>query len=124
MITLEKVVLYLADAAVAGMGFALWVLIPILTGKPGKEAWDSSIYFTVGIPAIAAVSGLLGYLLPNHWWHFGLAAFLSQAIYIIVKEPTANMLPPGLVVLAVFCVPYLAAACLGARLSAGLTKRQ
>jgi len=121
MITLEKVVLYLADAAMAGMGFALWVLIPIFTGR--REAWDSSIYFTVGIPALSAVSGLLGYLLPNHWWHFGLAAFLSQAIYIIVKGPTANMLPPGLVVLAVFCVPYLAAACLGARLSGKLMKR-
>jgi uncharacterized membrane protein YuzA (DUF378 family) len=122
MITLEKVVLYLADAAMAAMGFALWALIPILTGR--REAWDSSIYFTVGIPTIAAVSGLLGYLLPNHWWHFGLAAFLSQAIYIIVKEPTANMLPPGLVVLAVFCLPSFATACLGARLSARLTKRQ
>ena len=121
MITVQKAVLYLADAAMAGMGFALWVLIPILTGR--REAWDSSIYFTVGIPVMAVVSGFLGYLLPGSWWHFGLAAFLSQAVYIIVKGPTANMLPPGLVVLAVFCVPYFATACLGARLSGKLMKR-
>ena len=121
MTTMRKLFVYLADAAVAGMGFALWVLIPIFTGR--REAWDSSIYFTMGIPVMAVVSGFLGYLLPGSWWHFGLAAFLSQAVYIIVKGPTANLLPPGLVVLAVFCVPYLAAACLGARLSAGLTKR-
>jgi len=121
MITLQKAVLYLADAAMASMGFATWALIPIFTGR--REAWDSSIYFTVGIPVMAVVSGFLGYLLPRYWWHFGLAAFLSQVIYMIVKWPTANLLPPGIVVLALFCVPSFATACLGARLSAKLSKR-
>ena len=40
--------------AVAGCGAAIWILIALASGR--NEAWDSSLYFSVGIPAVCLVS--------------------------------------------------------------------
>ena len=43
--------LYLAAAV---CGAAIWILITLASGR--NEAWDSGLYFSVGIPAVCLVS--------------------------------------------------------------------
>jgi len=41
-------------------GAAVWILLASFSGK--REAWDSDLYFSVGIPVICLVACVLGWL--------------------------------------------------------------
>ena len=49
-------------AAVAG-GVLVWVLVSAASGI--RVAWDSGLYYAAGMPAVCALSLILGYLAPE-----------------------------------------------------------
>lgn len=61
---------WLLLVAAAG-GALVWVLIVVATGK--REAWDSGVYFSVGLPAICLLAAVLGFVEPKRTWRWGVA---------------------------------------------------
>ncbi len=102
---------YIAYSITAGTGLALWIVIPTFSGEP--DAWGSGIYYKVGIPLLMVECILFGYLIPERWWQWGLTATLSQAVFMIIKWPTSDLLPPALMFLVLLSIPYLVGGFIG-----------
>ena len=118
----RRLLTYFAYLIAASAGLALWIVIPMFTDN--LEAWSTNLYYTIGIPTVMVVCLLLGYLVSKPWWHWGLSAYLSQAIFIIAMAPTSNLMPPALFVLAIFCIPYFLGGFLGALLKKRSDKKR
>ena len=106
-----------AYAIAAAAGAVGWVAISMLTGR--REAWDSELYFTWFLPSLALVVAALAFFAMDRAWRWAFVAFGAQAIMAFVQNPTANLLPMGLVVFAF----YGAICLLPVRVGAGLRRR-
>lgn len=100
----------LALALVAGA--VSWFLLAYLTNR--REAWDSELYFSVVLPATGLLAGALAFAVPDRPWRWAFAPFGGQALAALVQNPTANLMPIGLVVFAFFAAFCLLPAYLGA----------
>jgi hypothetical protein len=58
--------LYLVAAV---CGAAIWILVALASGR--KEAWDSGLYFSMGIPAVCLMSMAFAFVEPNRSWRWG-----------------------------------------------------
>jgi peptidoglycan/LPS O-acetylase OafA/YrhL len=97
MTTLHPRVAYTVAAACGAIG---WVAISQLSGR--REAWDSELYFSWFLPSIAIVVGALAYFAPERAWRWAFAPFAAQAVVAFIQNPTANLLPMGLLVFAFY----------------------
>jgi hypothetical protein len=93
------------------LGAIIWISISFLVGE--DEAWDSKYYFLYGLPLMMFASGVFGYIKPKRPWRWGIAIVFSQALVLWLKNPTANLLPLGIVVFGFISVPCIAAAYFG-----------
>lgn len=93
-------------------GIAAWVVVTALSGR--REAWDSELYFTFGIPSLCLVAGLLGYLAPDHPWRWGAMPLVGQALWLFAAQGLGNLWVLGLVMFGIYAVPSIVAARLGA----------
>ena len=89
--------------AAAGAGALIWVLISTASGK--REAWDSSLYFSVGMPAVCLLAGTLGFLEPKRTWRWGLAPLGGQFFAMLLMAGPGNLLPLGIIVFGVLAIP-------------------
>lgn len=96
-----------------GGGALLWLLTMALSGK--TEAWDSGLYWTFAYPLAIALSGVLGYRVPDRPWRWGLAVMLVQAVVLALTAAGFSLLPLGLILFAILALPAVAVAALGAR---------
>jgi hypothetical protein len=101
--------LYLLAAA---CGAAIWILISVASGR--REAWDSGLYFSVGIPAVCLVSMALAFFEPNHSWRWGVLPLVGQFVWMVLSQGPGNLLPLGVIVFGVLSVPPIIAAWIGA----------
>jgi len=69
---------YLLYAVAALIGVAIWVAIVEISGK--REAWDSDIYFSVGMTVACVASFVLGLIEPERPWRWGALPFAIPAI--------------------------------------------
>ncbi len=97
MTTLHSRVAYTVAAVAGAIG---WVVISQVSGR--REAWDSELYFSWFLPSIAIVVGALAYFAPERAWRWAFAPFAAQAVVAFVQNPTANLLPLGLLVFAFY----------------------
>lgn len=113
----------LGISAVAGA--AGWLAIAEVADR--REAWDSELYFSVFLPAIACIVAALGFFAPERAWRWAFAPFGAQAVVAVVQNPGANLLPIGLIVFAVYgavcLVPARAGVALRRRLERGRSPR-
>jgi len=93
-------------------GLAVWISISKISGS--AEAWDSPLYFAYGIPGGMVAMGVIGYIWPSRPWRWPLAMTVAQASLAIAQNPTANMLPLGLIAFGLLAIPSLATVYLGA----------
>jgi len=98
--------------AALASGVLVWIGISTATGR--KEAWDSSWYFSIGIPVMCVVSMLLAFLAPIRSWRWGLAPFVGQFLWMLLSQGAGNLLPLGVVVFGVLSVPSILTARVGA----------
>ncbi len=98
-------------AAVAG-GALMWVLVSIASGR--KEAWDSSLYFVAGMPAVCILSLVLGYLAPSRPWRWGVEPYIGQFAWMLLSQGPGNLLPLGVIMFGVLSLPSVLAAWVGA----------
>ena len=108
--------LYLVAAA---CGAAIWILIALASGR--KEAWDSELYCSVGIPAVCLVSMAFAFFEPDRSWRWGVLPLVGQFVWMLLSQGPGNLLPLGVVAFAVFSIPSIIAARIGAFIA---TKRR
>jgi len=109
MTTLPAKWAYAVAAAVGAIG---WVAVGQVAHR--REAWDSELYFTWFLPSVALVVGGLALFAPERAWRWAFAPFAAQAVVAFVQNPSANLLPLGLVAFAVFGALCLLPAWIGA----------
>ncbi|MBX3122125.1 MAG: hypothetical protein KF854_03550 [Nitrospira sp.] len=116
---------WLVVTAMTG-GIVVWLLVSAFTHK--REAWDSDLYFTLGLPAVCLLSALLGYLEPSKPWRWGAAPVAGQALVMLLTQSPGNLLPLGIVMFGVLALPSIVTAKMGAyaakRSPHGSTARQ
>ena len=101
--------LYLLAAA---CGAVIWILIAVVSGR--REAWDSGLYFSAGIPVVCLVSMALGFVAPNRSWRWGVLPLVGQFAWMLLSQGPGNLLPLGMVVFGVLSVPSIVTARFGA----------
>lgn len=97
------------------VGAGIWIGISNLAGK--VEAWDSPYYFQYGLPFLVITTGVLGFIAPARPWRWGILVMVSQAAVAFIQNPTANLLPLGLVVFGILSIPCVISAYIGAYIS-------
>jgi len=106
-----------ATILAAAVGAGTWWYVAAVTHR--REAWDADLYFTLAFPVIAAVVMVLAFLYPWKPWRWAMMPFGAQALAGFAKDPTANLLPLGLIMFAFFgaicAIPALFVARLRAR---------
>lgn len=108
-----------ATLTTAGAGAIAWIAVSMLGGR--REAWDSPLYFTYAMPVLAIVIAAVAFFVPARFWRWAMFPFWAQAFVAFFQNPTANLLPLGLIMFsilgAVFLVPAAIAALAGRRFS-------
>lgn len=112
--------LWLYFIAVIG-GAAIWIAVAQNTGR--REAWDSGVYFSVGIPAVCLLAVALAFVEPLRPWRWGVLPMLGQLLWLLVSEGPGNLLPLGIVLFAVLSVPSVVAAWIAATIALKRTGR-
>jgi len=108
----EKPAMAYAIAIVGGA--ALWLATAAISGR--REAWDSSLYWTVAYPLSIVVAGTLGYRFPEKPWRWALAVMLAQAVALAFAGSDFSLLPLGLILFAVLALPAVVLARIMAKL--------
>lgn len=91
-----------------------WILTMVLGNR--KEAWDSPYYYQLAYPLFGLTAVALGYFWPGQPWRWAFGIALGQALVAFVRNPTANLLPLGLIVFAIYSSPLILAAMFGTRI--------
>lgn len=99
-------------------GAAVWIVIARASGR--TEAWDSGLYFSLGMPVVCLMSMAFAFFEPSRSWRWGVAPFVGQLVWLLMTQGPGNLLPLGVAVFAVLCVP----AVLLARIAASLGARR
>jgi hypothetical protein len=98
--------------AVAVCGAAIWILIALASGR--REAWDSGLYFSVGMPVVCLVSMTFAFFEPNRSWRWGGLPLVGHFVWMLLSQGPGNLLPLGVIVFGVLSVPPIIAARIGA----------
>ena len=111
----QIVVSVLAVVFGAALWAALWAALVHVSGK--REAWDSGLYWRVGLPVCYAASGIFGYLEPHCAWRWGLLPFVGQFVWMLVSEGVGSLMPLGAIAMGVLALPGVLLAIVGAALA-------
>lgn len=96
-----RAVLPFTVAVVAGV--ALWTAAAIAGGR--REPWDSALYWSTSYPAALALAVALGLVFPDRPWRWAVALVCSQILVMAASSPSFDLLPLGMIVLAVLSLP-------------------
>jgi hypothetical protein len=118
MTTLRPRWAYAIAALVGALG---WLAISQVTHR--REAWDSELYFSWFLPSAALVVAALAFFAPERAWRWAFVPFGAQAVVAFVQNPTASLLPLGLIVFAFYGALCLVPAWVGAALRRRLERR-
>src|SRR5712671_3269937 len=99
-------------AAVSGA--AVWIVLSKISHR--REAWDSELYFLIGLPVVCIIAAVLAYIEPNRPWRWAVMPFAAQAVWMVGSQGLGNMFPLGLIAFGIFSIPALLTASLGAYL--------
>lgn len=106
---------YFAYAAAALSGLVVCLAITIATGR--KEAWDSGVYFSVGIPVMCAVIFAISYRFPRKAWRWTLSMALGQSVAIALGGGSLSLWPLSIIAMAVLSVPQFVTGLAASRLA-------
>lgn len=105
--------LYLASVL---SGAVIWIAISLATNQ--MEAWDSDLYYSVGLPASCLLSFMFGLYRPRVSWKWGVLLFVGQFLALLVIRGPGNLLPLGVIAFGIFSLPAILTARIGASLAA------
>ncbi len=108
--------------ALALAGWAIWTLITLATGE--AEAWDSSLFWFAGLPAMVLIGGVAGLAMPQRFWLWGLAIVFPQALSLFLNGDEGDGLGGVGLLFFLLLAGFLTMAALGgARLRARVEKK-
>lgn len=93
---------------------AVWFGCSFVTGE--REAWDATLFWTVGYPLQCVVAGVAGWLAPRKPWRWGMLAMNTNLLVLLLTVGPSPFLVIGIVFLAWLAMPATGVAYLGARL--------
>jgi len=102
---------WLYGIAVA-IGIVVWIGISMVSGR--KEAFDSELYYRIGMPVVCLASAAFGFLEPNKSWRWGILPLLGQFSWMLLTQGPGNLLPLGMIFFGILSVPSIIAARIGA----------
>ena len=95
-------------------GVALELGIHAISGR--REAWDSTEFWTIGLPAAALISVAIGYMSQRSDWLWTALVAPSQMATMMVRGgEIGNLWPLTLIVSTLLSTPFLIAALIGSR---------
>ncbi|MGC4050151.1 MAG: hypothetical protein QM757_12270 [Paludibaculum sp.] len=106
-----RTILWLCIAAAAATGIAVELVIGNL--GHGREAWDVSSYWTVGLPVLLAAALVFGFAARQAPVLIGYAPFAGQLAAMTAKTGGGSMIVPGILLLAGLGLGGVAAAYVG-----------
>ena len=117
-----KPILYFVSAL---SGIAVWIGIGIISGN--TEAWDSPLYWKIGVPFLALIAFIIGLIHPKAPYRWGITQGLSQSVVIFLQGLyfgySMNLYPPSIIVNIIISIPSIISAYLGMTLC-NFIKRQ
>ena len=93
-----------AAALCAATGFLVWAVLSFASGHTVddrfvvREAWDSGPYWVAGLPLVALIAAVAGFMVPRRVWRWPAWAALGQALAMALVHPPGT--EPGLVPVA------------------------
>src|SRR5689334_19955597 len=84
-------------------GFATCLAIVLVTGR--KEAWDSPLYFLVGLPLMCVAAGAIAFRFPERSWRWGIGMAVGQSIAMALGAGSLTLWPLALVAMTVLSIP-------------------
>jgi hypothetical protein len=94
-------------------GFSVCLAITFATGR--KEAWDSSLYFVAGIPAMCALVLPIAWAWPASAWRWAIGMALGQSIALLMGGGSFSLWPLTLIAMTVLSLPQAALAIVAGR---------
>lgn len=79
---------------VAIIGLIIWIGISIVSGQ--EEAWDSPLFFRLGIPLMLLASFIAGFIRPGKAWLWGLATVILQPLLLFFTSRVGPLIAVGL----------------------------
>jgi hypothetical protein len=105
----------IAIGASVAAGAALELGIGAISGR--REAWDSGLYWSVGLPVALAAAAAIGYRAGRRGWYWTGLIVPSQATVMMLRTGELGGLWPLMVVLAsILGAPFLFVAFIASRL--------
>jgi hypothetical protein len=102
---------YAAYAASALGGLVVCLAISAATGR--REAWDSSVYFTAGIPVMVVAILVISYLRPRAPWRWALSMAVGQSVALLLGGNSASLWPLAILATSIVSLPQFAAGYVG-----------
>jgi len=99
---------YLAIGISIFIGIMFWIIVTNFTGE--SEAWDSLLYFIIGLPVLAVINVVLGAAFPIRPWRWGILSTFSQSIPMVLQSDGNWMfLPVTIIVFTTISIPIVLA---------------
>jgi len=96
-------------------GAVLELGVHALSGR--REAWDSALFSTLGLPIACLASALIGFLSRSTDWKWTLVVAPSQVMTMMVRGgEVGNLWPLTLAASTVLSAPFFVASFVGSRL--------
>jgi hypothetical protein len=103
-------------------GVTLELSIHAATGR--REAWDSPVFWTTGLPIVIGVSFLIGLFSKRVGWLGTVAIAPSQVMTMMLRSgEIGNLWPLTVVVSTVLSAPFVAASFIGANVRPARAER-
>lgn len=101
------------NLALALAGMFVWILISLMTDR--REAWDSEVFWSLGVPLMMALNAVTAFLDPNKVAVKGIVSVALQPAAMMVQAgEIGSMFPMGLVVFAFLGLFYSIGGVVGA----------
>ncbi len=79
-----------------------------------RAAFDSTLYYQIGMPVICFASAVLGFLEPHEAWRWGALPICGQFFWLLLTQGPGNLLPLGVIAFSPLAVPSIISARVGA----------
>lgn len=96
---------YFPFASSALTGLVVCLAIVIATGS--NEAWDSPVYFTVGIPLMCLSVFTISYLFPERAWRWTVTMAVGQFAAALLGGSSLSLWPLALISMTILSLPQL-----------------
>jgi hypothetical protein len=106
---------YFAYAAAALAGLVICLVITIATGR--REAWDTPVYFVVGIPLMCMAIFAISYLFPIRAWRWTFSMAVGQSLAIASGGGDLSLWPLSIIAIMIVSVPQFVAGLVASKLA-------